>query len=407
MNKQIVIVGGGFAGLWAALAAARETDSAARPPAITLVSQDEHLTMRPRLYEQNPARLREPLRPILDSLNIPLRLGAVRDIDTTGGRIAAETPAGTDKWIAYDRLILAAGSRLVSPAIPGLAEHAWNIDTHAAAMALDDHLRGIVAKPDSPGRDTIVIVGAGFTGIEMACEMRTRLAAHGGDEAAARTRVILVEWAGAVDPDLGANPRPSIEAALAATEVEVRLGTQVTEIDSDSVTLSTGEQIVAATTIVTTGMRASPLTATLNVKCDEYGRLPVDDYLRVKGVDGIYACGDMARAYVDEDNLALMSCQHAMPMGRFAGHNTVCDLLSRPLRPYRQPRYVTCLDLGTAGAVFTAGWQREVRMIGNEAKLLKQQINSELIYPPKGGRAALLAAAEIAPPAPAEPSPAN
>jgi NADH dehydrogenase len=86
-------------------------------------------------------------------------------------------------------------------------------------------------------------------------------------------------------------------------------------------------------------------------------------------------------------------------MGRYAGHNAVCDLLSRPLRPYRQPRYVTCLDLGTSGAVFTTGWQREVSMVGAEAKHLKQSINGQRIYPPHGDRAALLAAAEIDPPA--------
>ena len=95
-----------------------------------------------------------------------------------------------------------------------------------------------------------------------------------------------------------------------------------------------------------------------------------------------------------------MSCQHALRMGRFAGHNAACELLSLPLQPYRQPRYVTCLDLGASGAVFTAGWQREVRMTGAEAKELKRSINGELIYPPRGGRAALLAAATLDEPPP-------
>jgi NADH dehydrogenase len=399
MSKHLLIVGGGFAGLWSALAAAREAEIAGSGIAISLVSRDDHLTLRPRLYEPDPARFREPLRPILETVGVSLHLGNVCGIDAAGRRVALDRATAKTDWIGYDRLILAAGSALVIPDAPGVAEHTWNIDTHTAAMALDRHLHDIARTPNVPGHETIVIVGGGFTGIELATEMRTRLAAHSDVATSARARVILIERAEVVGPDLGAGPRPVIEAALTAARVQTRLGVEVTEASADALTLSTGERINTATIIVTTGVRANALTATLPVKCDELGRLPVDDYLRVAGVDGIYACGDVARAYVDETHLALMSCQHALRMGRFAGSNAACDLLSRPLRPYRQSRYVTCLDLGASGAVFTNGWQREVRMVGNEAKELKRSINGQRIYPPQGDRAALLAAAEIDPPA--------
>jgi NADH dehydrogenase len=406
MRPEILVVGGGFAGLWAVLAAVREADLAGADLAVSLASRDDQLTLRPRLYEPDPARLREPLRPILEAVGVTLRLGTVRGVDATARQVDLESADGKSERLGYDRLILAAGSTLVLPAIPGLAEHAWNIDSHAAAMALDRHLRNIARTPTGPGHDTVVIIGGGFTGIELATEMRTRLAAHGGPDSAARARVILVERSTMVGPELGANPRPVIEAALAAARVEMRLGAQVSEVGADAVTLSTGERIATATAIVTTGMRANPLAAAIPVERDELGRLPVDEYLKVVGVDGIYACGDMARAYVEADQLALMSCQHALRMGRFAGHNAAHDLLGRPLRPYRQPRYVTCLDLGASGAVYTVGWQREVQMTGDEAKQLKRQINGQVIYPPRGGRAALLAAAEIDP-APAVPTAAT
>lgn len=403
MSKHILIVGGGFAGLWAALAAARVADSGGGIH-ITLVSRDAYLTLRPRLYEAHPAHLREPLRPLLDAAGVALRLGTVSSIDTAGRRVALEHDDGGREWIGYERLILAAGSTLAMPAVPGMAQHAWNIDTHAAAMALDQHLRDVARTPKTPGHDTVVIVGGGFTGIELATEMRARLAAHADSATAARARVVLIERAPAVGPDLGPGPRPLIEAALAAAGVEVRLGAQVAEVSADALTLAGGERIASATTILTTGLRANALAAALPARHDEWGRLPVDECLRVMGVDGsvdgIYACGDIARAYVDESNLALMSCQHALRMGRFAGHNAACELLSLPLRPYRQPSYVTCLDLGASGAVFTAGWQREVRMTGAEAKELKRSINGELIYPPRGGRAALLAAATLDEPPP-------
>lgn len=81
-----------------------------------------------------------------------------------------------------------------------------------------------------------------------------------------------------------------------------------------------------------------------------------------------------------------MSCQHAMNLGRSAGHNVAADLLGHPTRPYRQPKYVTCLDLGPWGAVYTEGWDRQVKMKGAEAKRLKNRINTERIYPPRAGR---------------------
>jgi NADH dehydrogenase len=88
----------------------------------------------------------------------------------------------------------------------------------------------------------------------------------------------------------------------------------------------------------------------------------------------------------DADHPAPMSCQHAIPMGKFAGHNAAADLLGLPLLSYDQADYVTCLDLGAAGAVFTRGWDRHVLYTGATAKRLKEQINRRDIVPPLTGR---------------------
>ena len=90
--------------------------------------------------------------------------------------------------------------------------------------------------------------------------------------------------------------------------------------------------------------------------------------------------------------LALQSCQHALQLGRFAGENAARDLLGQPLIDYAQPRYVTCLDLGRAGAVFTEGWTRAVQKSGEEAKAIKRRINTQVIYPPPGASGATLLA---------------
>ena len=105
--------------------------------------------------------------------------------------------------------------------------------------------------------------------------------------------------------------------------------------------------------------------------------------------------GSQAHAQTDDDHVALMSCQHAITMGKYAGHNAARDLLGLGLTPYRQERYVTCLDLGPWGAMYSRGWDREIAMTPAEAKARKRQINGEVIYPPTGDRAAILAVGEL------------
>jgi NADH dehydrogenase len=140
-------------------------------------------------------------------------------------------------------------------------------------------------------------------------------------------------------------------------------------------------------------MRASPLTEQLPVPCDRLGRVQVDDYLRVVGLESVFAAGDVAAARMDDEHLSVMSCQHGRPMGRYAGYNVISDLFDEPMLPLRIPWYVTVLDLGPAGAVYTEGWDRAVVSQGAEAKATKATINTRRIYPPLTGDPADLMAA--------------
>jgi NADH dehydrogenase len=211
----------------------------------------------------------------------------------------------------------------------------------------------------------------------------------------AEARVIIVERNDQIAPDMGTDSRPVIEEALRQLGVETRLGTGVVALDDAGVTLSSGEHIETETVIWAAGIRAAPLTRQIAAERDSLGRLLVDRELRVVGVQGVFATGDAARAACDDDgNYALMSCQHATRMGAFAGNNAAAELLGVPTRPYHQKAYVTCLDLGAAGALFTRGWERKVEMVGDVAKKTKQEINTVWIYPPKAQRAAALASAD-------------
>ncbi|HEY9568144.1 MAG TPA: NAD(P)/FAD-dependent oxidoreductase, partial [Thalassobaculum sp.] len=107
--------------------------------------------------------------------------------------------------------------------------------------------------------------------------------------------------------------------------------------------------------------------------------------------------GDTARAATDDlGHTSLMSCQHANRLGAVAGHNAAADLLGMPAAPYQQKNYVTCLDLGAAGAVFTRGWDKTVEMTGDKAKATKVEINTKWIYPPAADQEAAFATSEWA-----------
>lgn len=396
MSKRILVIGAGFAGMWSALASARLLDEVGRTDVeISLVAPEPELHVRPRLYEQNPGGMKAPLQEIFKAVGVKFIQGVVERIDVTHQEVEI-VGIGADtsrRMLGYDRLVLATGSRLFRPPIPGLDQHAFNVDQLADAAELEAHIASLASRPDTVARNTVVVAGGGFTGIETAAEMPARLREVLGEAVA--VNVIVVERSSEIGPDLGAGPRPVITQALTELGVKWKLGFGVVAVDANGVTLENGERIAAATVIWTAGARASALTAQIPAERDNFGRLHVDRNLKVKGVDAVYATGDVACAATDNDgNYTMMSCQHAMSLGRSAGHNVAADLLGASPIPYSQPKYVTCLDLGPWGAVYTEGWDRQVKLVGAEAKALKTQINTEWIYPPSAARAEALAAAD-------------
>jgi NADH dehydrogenase len=389
---RIVVLGAGFAGLWAAIGAARKRDEigAAGDIDIHLVDRNPYHNIRVRNYEVDLGEVALPLPQLLDPIGVSHGLGEVEAIDPVRREISLVTSAG-DEMMAYDRLVLALGSEVMRPAIPGLADHAFDVDTYVAALRLEDHLASLGRSAPSPGRSTVVVVGAGFTGIEVAAEMPDRLARAG---ITGSRRIILVDPNPAVGATIGAHARPVIETALSSLDVETRLGVRVVSVEAAGIRLSSGEFILTQTVIWCAGMRASPLAASFPGERDRFGRLLVDPFMRVADLPGVFAAGDVASSVVDGLHPTVMSCQFARPMGRFAGHNVVADLAGLPLLPLRIDWYVTVLDLGDWGALYTEGWDREVRTTGAAAKATKQTINRKRIYPPlTGSKDELFAAA--------------
>ncbi len=395
MSERIVIVGAGFAGMWAALSAARALDIAKRSNSveIALIAPQPEIRIRPRFYETNPARMKAPLQAIFDAVGVKYLQGVVDTISTNARTVEYVDDKGRRQTLNYNQLVLASGSRAFLPDVPGLNQHTFSVDQIEEADQLERHIASLGHLPDSIARNTAVVVGGGFSGIETAAEMPSRLRATLGE--AASIKVVLVERADAIGPDLGPGPRPEIQTALDSLGITTTLNSTVKSIDAGGVILGNGDRIESLTVIFSTGLRASSLTSQVPALRDPLGRLHVDPDLSVTGMQGIFAAGDVAFAATDDlGNHAMMSCQHALSLGRVAGHNAASRLLQQPTLPYRQPKYVTCLDLGPWGAVYTEGWEREVKLRGAEAKALKQQINGVLIYPPKPIRADVLAAAD-------------
>ncbi|KAJ3499836.1 hypothetical protein NLG97_g13 [Lecanicillium saksenae] len=399
MPQRIVIIGAGFAGMWSALAARRlitlsDTDPVTKMVDIEVIviSPEERLVLRPRLYEANPEMMTAPLGELFRVTGVQFIKGAVDLISTKRREVELVNHAGVRFTQPYDKLVLAAGSRLVRPDIPGLDTFAFSVDQLDDAVQLDSHFHSLASQPGDVARNTVVVCGGGFTGIEVATDLAERVPCLLGDNNA---RVILVDSGSAVGCSLGPGPRPVIAKALKDSGIEVKLGTSIASIDACGVITSTGERIETRTAIWTAGMAATPLTSQIEGEKDRFGRLHVKADLRAPSACDVFVAGDAACAVTDDKgHSTMMSCQHAMYLGRTAGNNAAADLLHLPTSPYSQAAYGTCLDLGARGAVLTDGWDRKVILSGSLGKAVKQYINTILIYPPIAEREKALAAAQ-------------
>src|SRR5262249_5048821 len=146
-----------------------------------------------------PETLTAPLLDVLKAIDVIYVQGRAETIDTKAHAVEVVTAQGTRKMLSYDRLVVATGSQLFRPNIPGLAEYAFSVDQLDDAIALDRHLHSLADRPASKARDTVVVAGGGFTGIEVATEMPARLCAILGENA--DPRVVIVERSDAIAPD--------------------------------------------------------------------------------------------------------------------------------------------------------------------------------------------------------------
>ncbi|MEU1479879.1 FAD-dependent oxidoreductase [Streptomyces sp. NPDC005760] len=360
-RPRIVIVGAGFAGY----RTAKELSRKARGKAdITLLNPTDYFLYLP-LLPQVAAGVLEPRRvtvSLSDTLpRVRLVLGEADGIDLDARTVQYTGPEGGRGTLGYDRLVLAAGSVNKLLPIPGVAEHAHGFRGLPEALYLRDHVTRqveLAAAADDPetcaARCTFVVVGAGYTGTEVAAhgqlftdaQVRRHPLRQG-----MRPRWILLDVAERVLPELDPHLSRTADRTLRERGVEVRMGTSVKEATPDGVLLTDGEFVATRSLVWCVGVRPDPLAESLGLPM-ERGRLLVDPNLQVPGRPEVFACGDAA-AVPDLENpgqYTPMTAQHAWRQGRTAALNVAASLGAGVRRPYEHRDLGFVVDLGGAKA---------------------------------------------------------
>jgi NADH dehydrogenase len=353
---HVVIVGGGFAGLWAARALR------GAPVRITLLDRGNHHLFQPLLYQVATAGLSAPniaapLRHILRrQQNVTVLLGEVARLEPDAHRL--ELADG--RTLDYDRLVLATGATHAYFGHDDWAPHAPGLKTLDDALEIRRRIllafERAEAEDDPAARAawlTFAIVGGGPTGVELAGTLAeiARHTLHGEFRRVdpRQARVLLLEAGPRV---LSTFPEALSEKArrqLARLGVEVRTGVPVAVIDDAGVQL--GEERIAAHTVLwAAGVAASPLARDLGVPLDRAGRVPVQPDLSVPGHPDVFVAGDLAAVQCDGKPVPGVA-PAAKQMGRYLGHSIRTRLRGGTPPPFRYRDFGNLATIGRMAAV--------------------------------------------------------
>lgn len=361
-QPHVVIIGGGFGGLYAALALRRA------PVRITLLDRRNHHLFQPLLYQVataalSPGDIASPIRWVFrHQPNVRVLLADAREVD-----VAARTVITDAGHIDYDYVIVATG---VSHEYVGHPE--WEA-TAPGLKTLDDALeirrRMLLAfemaerESDPAARQrllTFVIVGGGPTGVELAGALaeiaRNTLAEEFRAIAPASARIMLVEAGPTILATFPERLRDAARDALGRLGVAVREGTAVTAIEPGLVTMG-DDQIAAQTIMWAAGVAASPLGRTLGVPVDRAGRVVVQPDLTIPGHPEVFVIGDLA-AFVQDGRPLPGVAPVAQQQARHAARNIVRAIEGRPLEPFRYRGLGSLATIGRANAIADFGWLR-------------------------------------------------
>lgn len=326
MKHRIVVLGGGYAGVHAAGRLARRLHADAAD--ITLINASTDFVERVRLHEiavgEGPAPRK--LVDIFDGTGVALRCARASAIDVEAKVIVLDDG---EEEIFYDSVVYALGSGPADPGVPGAREHAEYVADIGAASRLRSGLAEL-----APGA-SVLVVGAGLTGLEMV----TEIAESRPDlDVSAATRGGLGDW-------LGSRAQSHIASAMRGLGITVYSDTEVRAVDKFGVTTGDG-RIDAQLVVFTAGFAVHPIAAESGVEVCENGRVVVDSSMRSVSHPDVYAIGDAASARGAGGAPLRMACGSGIPMGWRAADSLALRLAGRSPREHTIRFYAQFISLG-------------------------------------------------------------
>ncbi|HWO69342.1 MAG TPA: FAD-dependent oxidoreductase [Actinomycetota bacterium] len=356
--SRVLVVGGGYVGMYAALGLERRL--AARGDELVLVSPESFMQYQPFLPEVASGNI-EP-RHVVVSLRQVLRrtrllVGEVELLDHPARVARVRTADGALRDLPYDVVVLGPGSRSRVLPIPGLRERGVGFKTVAEAIYLRNRLLSrmdVAASAADPevrrAALTFVFVGGGYAGVEALAELedlgRAALRFYPG-LGPGDLRFVLVEAGDRILGELSPALAEHVRRLLEARGVEVALGTRLASAEGGVIRLSDGRGFRADTLVWTAGVRPHPLAARSGFPVDDAGRVLVDEFLRVRGLEGAWAAGDAAAVPdLTTGGLCPPTAQHALRQARRLARNVLAVLEGRPPTPFRYRNLGQLASLG-------------------------------------------------------------
>jgi demethylphylloquinone reductase len=344
---RICILGGGFGGLYTALRLDQLAWEHGNKPEITLIDRQPNFLFTPLLYELVTGELQSweiapPYGELLKGTDIRFVQGSVDQVD----RVQKSVTLVDQTTITYDRLVLALGCETPSESIPGVTKHAIPFRSLQDAHRLDSKLR--LLEESSAERIRIAIVGAGYSGVEVACKLADRLKERG--------RIRLIQSRDTILPDAPEFNRNAALKALEQRGIWVDIETTVSEVTADSIGLIYKGQtdiIPAEIVMWTVGNQVSPAINHFDLPLTDRGKISVTEMLQVTDNPEIFALGDAAAIVDGEGKSTPTTAQAAFQQSDFVAWNVWSSLTDRPLLPFRYTNLGEMMTLGNNNAVLS------------------------------------------------------
>ncbi len=360
-EKRILIVGGGYVGMYAALRLQRKLKPG--EASVTVIEPHSNMTYQPFLPEAaagsiEPRHVVVPLRKVLRRCHI-LR-GRVTTINTASHTVTARLSSGRQVELGYDRLVVAPGSVARTLPIPGLAECGISFKTVGEAIYLRNRvLSAMDAAASTPDPElrrrllTFLVVGGGYAGVEALAELAdmARYATRYYPEIdRGDMRWVLVEAAGRIMPEVSPALGAYTVEQLLKAGIEVFLDTRVKSMEGGHVVLDDGTEFDSDTIIWTAGVKPNPMLAGTDLPLEEKGRVRCEPTLQVTGLPDVFCAGDSAAVpdltKSEPGATTSPSAQHAVRQAKVLGDNVLATLRGKPCKPYRHSYAGSVASLG-------------------------------------------------------------